>query len=83
MREYRKAQLVLKLLFKHFGDFTLKDYELFMEKADVLEASIYERLIVEAARDGIRRDPALFQGETFREMKKHLSNLPIFSASYK
>lgn len=80
--EYRKARLIFRLLFNAWGDFTNRQFEEFMSQADVMEASIYERLRLEAARDfDIYPSEAWFRAETYRQMEKHLSNLPCFSAS--
>ena len=77
--EYRKARLIFRLLNTTYGCISERSFELFITKADILEAALYERLKVEAVRDHFRAPDAWFRAEAYREMKKQVENLPIFS----
>ena len=79
LREYRKARLIIRMLYAKFGYLSHRDFELFMDKADVLETSVYQRLRLEAAENGWRVSEAWLVGQSFREMQEHLSKLPVFS----
>ena len=76
--EYRKARLIYHRLDHTYGEVTPKDFELFMDKADLLEASIYEELRIKY-KPKARCAEAWFQAETFRRVKKALMELPAFS----
>ena len=80
--EYRKGMLVIAILLKTRGFVDSQTFGQFMDKADLLEKSIYERLKVEAAQyDWQGVNEAWLRTETFNEMKKSLSDLPVFSNS--
>ena len=78
--EYRKAQLIVYLLRVTHGGVSARNFELFMDKADLLETSIYERLKLQATRCGWGCSEARLRSEAFKQIQECLSNLPIFSA---
>ena len=78
--EYLKGQLICALLIEANGSVDAETFERFMQKADELETSIYERLRVEAVQyDWQGVNEAWLRAEAFEEMKKSLSDLPVFS----
>ena len=80
--EYRKARLVYHLLTHAHKEVTEAKFEVFMNKMDLLETSIVERLRVEAAQGGWQVSEAWILAESFRQAQKHLLELPVFSNIY-
>jgi hypothetical protein len=80
LREYRKAKLIIELICRK-SELTTCNFEAFMEKADILEASIYERVKVQAISEGYVMSEAELQNIVLKEIKNHLDNIPALSAT--
>ena len=79
--EYRKVKLVATLVHAVYGDdHVVYALDIYLSRADIIEASLYERIKLETTRGGHRVSEAWFRAETFRQLEKRLLDLPVFSA---